>query len=300
MTDRLAVDIGALRLANPVMTASGTFGQATELEAFFDLNRLGAIVVKTITPHARAGNAPPRTHETAAGMLNSIGLPGPGIEGFIADELPRMAPLDVPVVINVAGENEGQFTDLARRLADVPGVAAIEVNLSCPNVTEGGVNYAQDAAVTHRILASMRAVYDRPLIAKLTPNVADVGAIARAAEEGGADAVSLVNTFLGMAIDWRRRRSVFRNVVAGLSGPAIKPLALHLVHVAARAVSIPVIGIGGISTPEDAIEFILAGATAIQVGTATFFDPLAAPRIVERLPSLLDAIGALRGHEEAE
>jgi dihydroorotate dehydrogenase (NAD+) catalytic subunit len=292
MTERLAVEIGKLRLANPVLTASGTFGQGTELEAFFDLNRLGGIVVKTITPRARPGNPPPRIHETAAGLLNSIGLPGPGIEAFISDELPPLAALDIPVIVNIAGENEGEFLDLAQRLEGVPGVAGLEANFSCPNVKDGGACFAQSTEVTERITQGIKERSTLPLIVKLTPNVGNVPEIARAAEAGGADAVSLVNTYLGTAIDWRTRRPVFANFVAGLSGPAIKPMALRLVFEVSRAVKIPVVGIGGISTAEDAIEFILAGATAIQVGTATFFDPMAAPKISERLPGLLDEMGA--------
>ncbi len=291
-TDRLAVEIGDLRLANPVLTASGTFGQGAEFEAFFDLNILGGIVVKTITPRPRPGNPPPRIHETASGMLNSIGLPGPGIDGFLTDELPRLAALDTPIIVNIAGETEGEFAELAAKLEGVPGVAALEANLSCPNVQAGGACPAQDTGMTKRILRAMKEETGLPLIAKLTPNVGDVPETARAARDGGADAVSLVNTFLGMAVDWRRRRPVFANVVAGLSGPAIKPMALKHVYDVARAVDIPVIGIGGISTAEDALEFLLAGATAIQVGTASFVDPLAGPKIVEGLPALLDAIEA--------
>jgi dihydroorotate dehydrogenase (NAD+) catalytic subunit len=292
MSDRLAVEIGGLRLANPVLTASGTFGQATEFSAFFDLNLLGGIVVKTIMPRARPGNAPPRTHETAAGMLNSIGLPGPGIDGFLEDELPLLRQLRIPVIVNFAGEVEEEFLELAAKLEGVDGVAGLEANLSCPNVREGGACFAQDPGVTERVTRGIKERTDLPLIVKLTPNVGDVPTIACAAEAGGADAVSLVNTFLGVAIDWRRWRPVFANVVAGLSGPAIKPMALRHVFEVAQAVRIPVVGIGGITTPEDAVEFLLAGATAVQVGTASFVEPLASARIAERLPELLDEMGA--------
>jgi dihydroorotate dehydrogenase (NAD+) catalytic subunit len=289
----LEVRLGRLALRNPVMTASGTFGgSGREFAPYADLRALGAIVVKTITPRPRKGNPPPRTHETAAGMLNSIGLMNPGFCGWVREVLPALADCGTAVVINIGGETEEEYFDLAARLDDLPGLSAVEVNISCPNIAAGGACPAQDPAMTERVIAGVVRRTKLPVIAKLSPNVADVTLIARAAEAAGADAVSLVNTFLGTAFDWRRRRPVFRNIVAGLSGPAIKPLALWLVYRTARAVRIPVIGIGGIMTAGDAMEFLLAGATAVQVGTANFLSPTAAVRIAAELPGLLAEAGA--------
>jgi dihydroorotate dehydrogenase (NAD+) catalytic subunit len=289
----LTVRIGALVLKNPVMTASGTFGGGgREFAPFFDLSVLGAIVGKTITPRPRKGNPPPRTFETAAGLLNSIGLMNPGFDRWVEEVLPVLTGSGTRVVINIAGESWEEYDELAEKLDALPGVDAVEVNISCPNVAEGGACPAQDPASTRRVLAGVRRRTKLPVIAKLSPNVADVTVIARAAEDAGADAVSLVNTFLGTAVDWRRRRPVFRNEVAGLSGPAIKPMALWLVKRVASCLRIPVIGIGGISTAEDAMEFLCAGATAVQVGTASFVTPSAAARVAERLPGLLAEAGA--------
>jgi dihydroorotate dehydrogenase (NAD+) catalytic subunit len=289
----LEVRIGSLRLANPVMTASGTFGgSGQEFAPFFDLSVLGAIVGKTITPHPRKGNPPPRTHETAAGLLNSIGLMNPGFERWVEEVLPDLRRSGTKVVINIAGETEGQYYELAERLDGLEGVDGVEVNISCPNVEQGGACPAQDPEMTDRVLRGVLERTRLPVIAKLTPNVEDITVIAKAAEGAGAHAVSLVNTYLGTAVDWKRRRFVFRNRVAGLSGPAIRPMALWSVYRVAQAVSIPVIGIGGIATAEDAMEFLLVGATAIQVGTASFVTPSAAARVVERLPELLAQAGA--------
>lgn len=289
----LHVRIGELELANPVMTASGTFGGGgEEFAPFFDLSILGAIVGKTITPRPRKGNPPPRTFETAAGLLNSIGLMNPGFPGWVEEVLPVLRRSGTKVVINVAGETWEEYDELAEKLDDLDGVHGVEVNISCPNIAAGGACPAQDPDMTERVISRVRERTRLPMIAKLSPNVADVTVIARAAADAGADAVSLVNTYLGTAIDWRARRPVFRNVVAGLSGPAIKPMALWLVHRVAKAVPIPVVGIGGISTAGDAMEFLCAGATAIQVGTASFARPTAAARVVEELPGLLRAAGA--------
>jgi dihydroorotate dehydrogenase (NAD+) catalytic subunit len=289
----LRVRIGALELANPVMTASGTFGgSGREFAPFFDLSVLGAIVAKTITPNPRKGNPPPRTHETPGGMLNSIGLMNPGFDRWVEEVLPVLAGCGTKVVINIAGETTEQYFELADRLDDLEGLDAVEVNISCPNIEQGGRCPAQDPEVTELVISEVRGRTKLPMIAKLTPNVEDITEIAKAAEGAGADAVSLVNTYLGTAVDWRRRRPVFRNVVAGLSGPAIKPMALWLVRRTATAVKIPVVGIGGISTAVDAMEFLLMGATAIQVGTASFIAPSAAAKVVEGLPALLEESGA--------
>lgn len=289
----LSVGLGRLALKNPVMTASGTFGgSGREFAPYFDLSVLGAIVVKTITPRPRLGNPPPRTHETAAGLLNSIGLMNPGFERWIEEVLPALSDAGTAVVINIAGETEQEYLDLAGKLDDLPGLAAVEVNISCPNIEAGGACPAQDPEATRRVLSGVVARTELPVIAKLSPNVADVTVIARAAEDAGSEAVSLVNTFLGTAVNWKTRRPVFRNVVAGLSGPAIKPMALWLVHRVANAVRIPVIGIGGIATAADAMEFLLVGAKAVQIGTANFISPTAASRVVLELPALLAEAGA--------
>ncbi len=289
----LQVKLGRLTLKNPVMTASGTFGgSGREFAPYFDLSLLGALVVKTITPRPRMGNPPPRTQETAAGLLNSIGLMNPGFDRWCDEILPLLADCGTTVVINIAGETFEEYFELAARLDELPSLHAVEVNISCPNVAQGGACPAQDPKTTELVI---RGVVERtrlPVIAKLSPNVADITVIARAAEAAGADAISQVNTFLGTAVKWRERRPVFKNVVAGLSGPAIKPMALWLVRRVAEAVSVPVIGIGGIMNAEDVMEFLLVGATAVQVGTANFVNPTAAADVVRDLPALLGEAGA--------
>ncbi|HEX7448782.1 MAG TPA: dihydroorotate dehydrogenase, partial [Pirellulales bacterium] len=246
----LSVQLGRLRLANPIMVASGTFGYAREMQGLVDLRRLGAIMPKTITKEPRLGNAPWRTVETTAGMLNSIGLDNDGIEAFISHHLPYLGSVGTAIVVSIAGRTQEEFVELAERLDGQPGVAAIELNISCPNVS-GGVDFGTDAPMCRRVVAGVRAACSLPVIAKLTPNVTDIAALAKAAEEGGADAISLINTCLGMAVDWRRRRPLLGNVLGGLSGPAIKPIALRAVYQVARAVRTPVIGIGGIATLDD-------------------------------------------------
>jgi dihydroorotate dehydrogenase (NAD+) catalytic subunit len=284
---RLSVDVGGgLVLANPVLTASGTYGLGYEFAALADLSKIGGVVGKTVTMTERIGNAPPRTFETAGGMLNSIGLMNPGWEGFANETLPRIRKLPCPFVLNVAGKSEDEFVELVRRAAALSGFAAIELNLSCPNVS-GGLDFSANPATAARIVGRCREVAKAPLWAKLSPNVADVVPIAKACEEAGASALSLVNTYLGTAIDWRRGRTVFAREVAGLSGPAIKPMALLAVLRTARAVKIPIVGIGGIATGADALEFLAAGATAVQVGTACFLGPDAPVRVVEEMARLL-------------
>lgn len=287
----LAVTLGRLRLANPILVASGTFGYAREMAGALDFSRLGGIIPKTVTRHPRAGNPPPRTFETPCGMLNAIGLDNDGIEHFIQHHLPYLRTLPTAIIANIAGKNEQEFVEMAALLGREPDLAAVELNLSCPNVA-GGVDFATDPEVTRRVVQQVRAVCPWPLVAKLTPNVTDIVRIARAAAEGGADAVSLINTFIGMAIDWRRRRPILGNVTGGLSGPAIKPLALRLVWQVARHVSIPVIGIGGIANLDDVMEFLVAGASAVQLGTVNFYDPTASLRVVEQLPQALGQLGA--------
>jgi dihydroorotate dehydrogenase (NAD+) catalytic subunit len=278
----LAVRVAGLDLQNPVMSASGTFGYAFEFQDHMDLNRLGAIVVKTVTLHPRPGNPPHRIVETPAGMLNSIGLQNVGVDRFIAEKLPALRRLRPPLVVNIAGKSPAEFCELAKRLSDQEGVRALELNISCPNVA-GGLDFATDPALTARVVGAVRQVTSLPLIPKLSPNVTDITAIARAAVEAGADALSLINTFVAMAIDVRTRRPKIAMTTAGLSGPAIRPIAVRMVWQVARAVTVPVIGMGGIATAEDALEFLIAGAAAVAVGTANFVDPTTPVKLVDGL-----------------
>jgi dihydroorotate dehydrogenase (NAD+) catalytic subunit len=288
----LTVDLGGgLVLRNPILTASGTYGLGYEFAALADLSLIGGVVGKTVTMTERLGNAPPRTFETAGGMLNSIGLMNPGWDGFVQETLPRIRRLPCPFVLNVAGKSEDEFVELTRRAAGLSGLAALELNLSCPNVS-GGLDFSADPQTAARIVRRCREVAaSLPLWAKLSPNVGDVVPIARACEEAGATALSLVNTYLGTAVDWRRRRTIFSREVAGLSGPAIKPMALLAVLRTARAVKIPIVGIGGIVNGEDALEFLAAGATAVQVGTACFLGPDVPVRVAQETERLLSAAG---------
>jgi dihydroorotate dehydrogenase (NAD+) catalytic subunit len=287
----LAVTLGRLRLRNPILVASGTFGYAREMASLVDFAQLGGIVPKTVTKAPRAGNKPPRTVESAAGMLNAIGLDNDGIDHFIEHHLPYLKTLPTAVVGNIAGKTEDEFLAMAEQIGKTEGLAGLELNLSCPNVA-GGTDFATDPSVTRRIVAGVRKVCPLPIVAKLTPNVTKIVPIAEAAADAGADAVSLINTFVGMAIDWKRKRPILGNITGGLSGPAIKPLALRLVWQVAQAVKIPIIGIGGITTIDDAMEFFLAGASAVQVGTANFFRPTASTDIVHDLPAALETLGA--------
>src|SRR5437588_2382261 len=289
----LSVTLGRLRLSNPILVASGTFGYAREMAGLVDFARLGGIIPKTVTRHPRAGNPPPRTIETPSGMLNAIGLDNDGIDHFIEHHLPYLRTLPTAIIANIAGESEDDFVAMAEQIGRETGLAALELNLSCPNVA-GGIDFAIDPDLTGRVVRRVRAVCPLPLIAKLTPNVTDVVPVAQAAAEAGADAVSLVNTFVGMAIDWKRRKPILGNGTGGLSGPAIKPLALRLVWRVARAVRIPIIGIGGIATCDDVMEFLVAGASAVQLGTVNFYDPAAAMRIAGELGEALRELGACR------
>jgi dihydroorotate dehydrogenase (NAD+) catalytic subunit len=287
----LSVTFGRLRLNNPVLVASGTFGYAREMEGVVDFGRLGGVIPKTVTRQRRIGNPPPRTVETSCGMLNAIGLDNDGIEHFLTHHLPYLQTLPTAIIANIAGKNEAEFPEMAAMLAGQAGLAALELNLSCPNVA-GGVDFATDPAVTRRVVEAVRRVCPLPLLAKLTPNVTDVVPIAQAAADGGADAVCVANTFIGMAVDWRRRRAVLGNRTGGVSGPAIKPLVMRLVWQVARSVRIPIIAVGGIATCDDVMEFLVAGATAVQLGTVNFYDPKAAARVVGELPDALTALGA--------
>jgi dihydroorotate dehydrogenase (NAD+) catalytic subunit len=286
----LSVRLGGLELRNPVLLASGTCGYGVELEGLLDFQTIGGMVTKTVTLRPREGNPPPRIAETPSGMLNSIGLENVGIEAFVRDKLPRAGVLDTRIVVSIGGEGIEDYAELARRLDPEPGVDALELNLSCPNVS-GGLDLSQSAGGCSAVVSAVRKVTAKPLLAKLTPNVTRVGEIARAAEEAGADAVSLVNTFVGMAIDIEQRVPRLRTVTGGLSGPAIHPLAVAKVYETARAVGIPVIGIGGITAAADVVEFLLAGASAVQVGTFTYLEPGGAARLVTGLADYLTRHG---------
>ncbi|MCI0463661.1 MAG: dihydroorotate dehydrogenase [Gemmataceae bacterium] len=290
MTD-LTVTLGRLQLRNPILVASGTFGYAREMAGSVDFASLGGIIPKTVTRYPRAGNEPPRTVETPSGMLNAIGLDNDGIDHFLDHHVPYLRTLPTAVIANIAGKNEVEFIELAALVNRAEGLAGLELNLSCPNVS-GGVDFATDPKVTYRVVRGVRDVCALPILAKLTPNVTDVVPIAQAAADAGADAVSLVNTFIGMAVDWRLRRPILGNVTGGLSGPAIKPLALRLVWRVARHVKIPVVGIGGIATLDDVMEFLVAGASAVQLGTVNFYDPTASERLARQLPEALAQFGA--------
>jgi dihydroorotate dehydrogenase (NAD+) catalytic subunit len=269
----LSVHIGSLRLANPLIAASGCFGYGVEYAHAVDLSSLGGVAVKGLFLNEREGHPPERIVETPAGMLNAIGLQGIGVHRFIREKLPELRDLRATVIVNICGSTIDEYVELARVLSDAEGVAALELNISCPNIKEGGITFGCSLPGTFDVVSAVRKVTPLPVIPKLTPNVTDVAAFARAAEEAGADAVSLVNTFLAMAIDVETRRPRLSNIVGGLSGPAIRPIAIRMVYECRRAVKIPIIGMGGIATASDALEFIIAGATAVQVGTANFVDP---------------------------
>lgn len=277
----LAVNLGGLLMSNPVTVASGTFAAGREYADFIDISRLGAVTTKGVSAKPWEGNASPRIAETSSGMLNSIGLQNPGVEAFCADSLTWLAGQDVPVIVNVSGHSVEEYIAVIERLEQESAVNAYEINISCPNVDAGGMTFGTDPQMAAQVISSCRARTKRPLIAKLTPNVTDITQIACAVEAAGADAVSLINTLLGMAIDAKTRKPKLARVVGGLSGPAVKPVALRMVWETYRAVSVPILGMGGIVTGEDAVEFMLAGATAVAVGTAQFIDPTASIGVLE-------------------
>jgi dihydroorotate dehydrogenase (NAD+) catalytic subunit len=299
----LTVEVAGIKLKNPVMAASGTFGYGDEAMPYMNLAALGAICTKGLGLRPRAGNVPSRIAETAAGMLNSIGLQNIGVRAFERDKLPLLTSIGVPVVANFYGHTLREFTAVARRLGAMEGVAALEANISCPNIDKGGFEIAHDPKETHRfVAAARRAAPDKPLIVKLSPNVTDITETAKAAVEAGADALSVINTILGMAVNVEKRKPELSSVTGGLSGPAIKPVALRMVWEVARAVEAPVIGIGGIMTGEDAVEFLLVGASAVQVGTANFANPRACEEVIagieaycrrHRVKKVTDLVGAL-------
>jgi dihydroorotate dehydrogenase (NAD+) catalytic subunit len=288
---RLGVKLGSLELKNPVLTASGTFGYGLEYDDFFDVALLGGICTKGLSLHPRAGNPPERICETPAGMLNAIGLANVGVEAFCLEKLPKLRERGVTVVANIFASSTDDFVAIARRLDREEGVHAIELNVSCPNVTHGGIEFGKDPRMCAQVTAAVKQATGIPVWVKMSPEAGDISAVARACEEAGADAITAINTIRGMAIDPTEQRLRLHNRTGGLSGPALRPIALRIVWELARAVSIPVIGIGGISAARDAIEFLLAGATAIQVGTANFSDPCAALSILRGLESYLEARG---------
>jgi len=279
----LAVRLGGIAMPNPVTTASGTFGFGTEYEDYVKINRLGAITVKSITLKPRAGNPPPRIVETVGGMLNAVGLQNPGVDYFITEILPRLRAFQIPVIVSIAGETAEEYATLAHRLDQIAGVDGLEVNISCPNVKKGGLQFSSDPSSAAFVVSAVKKETSLPIIVKLSPNVTDITVIARSVAEAGADALALVNTLLGMAIDVRKKAPVLNNVIGGLSGPAIKPIAVRMVWQVSQAVDLPIIGMGGIISTLDALEFIMAGATAIAVGTGNFYNPGTTLEIIDGL-----------------
>jgi len=294
--NRLRVNIAGVELKNPVMTASGTFGSGEEYSEWTDLNRLGAVVTKGVANVPWPGNPTPRVAEVYGGMLNAIGLQNPGIDVFCKRDIPFLKKYNTRIIVNVCGHSIEEYTEVVERLAEEP-VDMLEINISCPNVREGGIAFGTVPAVAEKITRACKDVAKQPVIMKLSPNVTDIAEMARAVEAGGADAVSLINTLTGMKIDVNRRRFVLANRTGGMSGPAVKPVAVRMVYEVAHAISLPVIGMGGISTAEDALEFILAGATAVSVGTASFYNPHATLDVIDGLERYLDENGIEDIHE---
>ncbi|PKR78561.1 dihydroorotate dehydrogenase [Halalkalibacillus sediminis] len=288
---KLNVNLGELSLKNPVMPASGCFGFGKEFSEFYDLNQLGAIVIKAATGEPRYGNETPRVAETAAGMLNAIGLQNPGVDGIIERELPFLESLDTPVIANVAGSTIEEYVMVAEKLSNVSTIEAIELNISCPNVKEGGIQFGTDPEVAQELTKEIKRVSGKPLFVKLSPNVADIVGMAKAVEHAGADGLSMINTLTGMRIDPHTKKPILANGTGGLSGPAIKPVAIRMIHQVRQITDLPIIGMGGITTTEDILEFILAGADAIAVGTANFQDPLVCKNLIDQLPNTLRKYG---------
>lgn len=298
----LSVNIAGIQLKNPVMTASGTFGYGEEFSPYVDLNKLGAVVVKGLSLRSRCGNPTPRIIETSAGMLNAIGLQNVGVDVFIKEKLPFLKKYDVPVIANIFGEDVKEYVEVAKRL-DGTGIAGIEINISCPNVKKGGIVFGTNPKEAAKVVRAVKKATRLPIITKLSPNVTDIKIMAKAVEDAGSDAISLINTITGMAIDVEKRKPKLANIVGGLSGPAIRPIAVRMVWETAKVVKAPIIGIGGIMTANDALEFIIAGASAIQVGTANFIEPAATMNILgdikdylvrHKIDDIKDLIGSLK------
>jgi dihydroorotate dehydrogenase (NAD+) catalytic subunit len=288
----ISINLAGIKMQNPVMVASGTFGYGDEYAELMDINRLGALVTKTITIHPRVGNPPPRIVETPAGMLNSIGLQNVGLQSFLSDKLPHLKKITIPIIVSISGDTVQEFIQLAETLSDQSGVAGLEMNLSCPNVKAGGLLFSIDAKLTNEVVSAVRRVTKLPLLVKLTPNVTDITVIGKSAEDAGADALVAINTLLGMVIDIKTGKAKLGNITGGLSGPAIRPVAVRMVYELAKKVKIPIVGTGGIMNTSDALEFLYAGATAISIGTGLFVDPqipiniingLAEPRIARMI-----------------
>ena len=284
---QMRVNIGGIEIKNPVMTASGTFGYASEFEELIDLNRLGAIVVKGLSLEPSRGNPPPRIVETPCGMLNAIGLENVGLAAFVKEKLPFLRRLDTPIFVNVYGKSTEEYAELAARLEDIDGVSGIEVNISCPNVKSGGMAFGAYPESAAEVVRAIRKQTTKPMMVKLSPNVTDITEIAKSVEGEGADSISLINTITGMAINIETRRPKIANITGGLSGPAIKPVALRMVWQVAQTVNVPVVGIGGIMTAKDALEFLIAGAVAVQIGTANFINPHATTDIIDGIETFL-------------
>ena len=298
----ISVNIGPLKLPNPVTVASGTFGHAEKYYDLEEVKKLGAIVPKTVTLHKREGNPPPRILETPAGMLNAIGIENPGADGFIIQKLPAFRKIGIPLIISILGHTDEEFVTITEKFNRAPGVSALELNLSCPNLKHK-ILVAQDPEATHRLVKKIKGISKFPVIAKLSPNVTDIGAVAKAAEDAGADAVSLINTFTAMAVDVRTRKSILGNFTGGLSGPAIRPIAVRMVWEVAQRVKIPIVGMGGIATARDALEFIIAGASVVAVGTMNFVNPQAPLEVLQgikdymkqnKIEDIRDLIGSIR------
>ena len=284
----LKVKIHDLELSNPVLTASGTFGYGEEFDDFIDVNRLGGIIVKGTTASKREGNPYPRMVETSSGMLNAVGLQNKGVDNFISDIYPRIKNYKTKIIVNVSGSTISEYVEVSEKINELQNIPAIELNISCPNVKEGGMAFGTSCQAASEVIKAVRKVYKKTLIVKLSPNVTDISEIAVAAENSGADSISLINTLLGMAIDAEKRKPILSTITGGLSGPAIKPIAIRMVWQVAKAVKIPVIGLGGIMNSADAIEFILAGATAIQIGTSNFIDPQISIKIIDGIEKYLN------------
>lgn len=288
---RLNLQLPGLDLKNPIMPASGCFGFGREYAQLYDLSKLGAIMIKATTPEVRAGNPTPRVAETAAGMLNAIGLQNPGIDKVMAEELPFLEGYDVPIIANVAGTVTEDYVEVARRISTAPNVKALELNISCPNVKCGGITFGTDPVVAKELVEAVKAVSQVPVYVKLSPNVTDVVQIARAVEAGGADGITMINTLIGMRIHEKTGKPVIANGTGGLSGPAVKPVAIRMVYEVYKAVNIPIIGMGGVTNAQDVIDFMSVGASAVAVGTANFVDHFVCPNIIEELPAKLDELG---------
>ncbi len=288
--EMLQVNLPGLSLKNPIMPASGCFGFGREFAEYYDLSRLGSIMIKAVTREKRRGNAMPRVAETPSGMLNAIGLQNPGIEGVV-EELKWLEQFELPIIANVAGYTDDDYAYVAERISASPNVGALEINISCPNVKEGGITFGQDPEVAYNLTRKLKEVSSKPIYMKLSPNVTDIKVMAKAVEEGGADGITMINTLIGMRLDLKTGKPILANGTGGLSGPAIKPVAIRMIHEVYKTVKIPIIGMGGISTAEDVLEFLYAGATAVAIGTENFINPYACVDLIEELPEVLQRYG---------